>query len=456
MKKIFTLIVALVATVFSANAEEITIWEGEFVSTGWSSAMQNLAWGGYDWTPIKPETVIRLYATPNAEDAQICVKHGTGWGDIEGVTSFPYVTADKASYDFTLTESGLADICSNSGVVISGHDFTLTKVTLITAQNYQAPKDITSTMDQWGNILAKEFNGFSDDAKVEFTWNSTNVDEVIGWGVGSLQSIDKKVETGVNFIIKKEGDNSVSVTLGELKTALDAGPDDYNRYGLYWNIYPQKNSVNTRVSVKIYEVEGFEGEGYLSPDSKPEDLDHIDGYKDPVDITDKMDEYGNIESMHFNGFSDDAIILFIWESTGTDGKVNWGAGSLGSIAKAADGKTPIMTLEGESFTIKNEGTNNVKRTLGEIKNLLNVGPDEYNRYGLNWNMWSFDGCTNTRVSVKVFEKEGFNGDGYAAPDANSIQNVSTESSKAVKAINNGRIVISNNGNEYNVAGQLTK
>ena len=54
--------------------------------------------------------------------------------------------------------------------------------------------------------------------------------------------------------MKALGDNEISFTLAELKDALASGPDSYDRYGLYWNMYAQGKSTSTRKSVMIYEV----------------------------------------------------------------------------------------------------------------------------------------------------------------------------------------------------------
>ena len=115
------------------------------------------------------------------------------------------------------------------------------------------------TFDEWGNINASEFDGYSDDAKVVFTYNTTGDlvnDEnqsVVGWGTGSISSIDGKVKVA-DVPVKALGDNEISFTLAELKDALASGPDSYDRYGLYWNMYAQGKSTSTRKSVMIYEV----------------------------------------------------------------------------------------------------------------------------------------------------------------------------------------------------------
>lgn len=451
MKKFFTLIVAFMATLFSANAAEVVLFEGS----------EALGWGGaeLDVAGITENSGLTLHVTIETTSGdwwqfKFAQSKVTDWPAIQLIEGKDFVTASDVSYswsagtytyDFELTDEQIAlfkagsvvqGSISNNGELDPAPQLLLKKVTVESKVNYKEAVDITEHMDQYGQILSKYFNGFSDDAVVEFTWNSTNTSGAIGWGAGSLKSIDGTVDLKEAFNVQGEGANVVNKKLGDLKEALNAGPDQYNRYGLTWSIWGTGGSSNERVSVKVYEVEGFDGEGYLSPDSQVTppsgDSDKKEGYQDPVNITDKMDQYGNIESKYFNGFSDDAIIVFTWESTGDEakGKIGWGAGSLKSLDGTVD-------LE-EGFNIKNEGVNTVEKTLGEIKAALNAGPSEYNQYGINWNMWSFDGCTNTRVSVKIYEVEGFNGEGYKDPVTTAIKNVETTAQNAAM---------------YNVAGQ---
>lgn len=91
----------------------------------------------------------------------------------------------------------------------------------------------------------------------------------MNWGCGQLKSIDQSVDLNKAFPITALGDNSMVMKLGDIKHALNAGPDQYGRYGLYWNMWGQGDGAvtATRVSVKAYEIAGFTGEGYKDPTS---------------------------------------------------------------------------------------------------------------------------------------------------------------------------------------------
>lgn len=115
--------------------------------------------------------------------------------------------------------------------------------------------------DEWGNILASEFEGYPDNAKVVFTYTTegeltNDAGSIVGWGIGSISGLGDNSIKVAEISAKAVGDNEITFLLSDLKVALAAGPDQYGRYGLYWNMWAQGNSKNTRKSVVIYNVKG--------------------------------------------------------------------------------------------------------------------------------------------------------------------------------------------------------
>lgn len=122
--------------------------------------------------------------------------------------------------------------------------------------DYGEGKDIV--FDEWGNILASEFDGLSDDAKVEFTilveGEATNDNgSIVGWGIGNIKSLKGNVNVG-DLGLMKVGDNVYTYTLKQLRAALEDEADDYGRQGLYWNVWNQGNAKCSRKSVVAYDV----------------------------------------------------------------------------------------------------------------------------------------------------------------------------------------------------------
>lgn len=112
--------------------QEKTIWSGTSSIVSWSGD-QSLAWGGYDWSTVKPGTIMRIYYSKVTAGAWGCVslRHGQGWGNlpepIPGQYDFP---DDAGKYEETLTENVIKDLVDNGGLVITGDNFTFTKITL--------------------------------------------------------------------------------------------------------------------------------------------------------------------------------------------------------------------------------------------------------------------------------------------------------------------------------------
>ena len=105
------------------------------------------------------------------------------------------------------------------------------------------------SFDEYGNILASEFDGFDDDAKVEFTYTVTaevgSATAFNGWGIGSVSSIDGSSKAFDIKTITQEGDNVVKTTVGELKSFLAIHDED--------EVVTAKISV-VRKSVIVYSV----------------------------------------------------------------------------------------------------------------------------------------------------------------------------------------------------------
>ena len=115
-----------------------TIWEGE-ASLNWSG-MQDLAWGGYDWSTVKPGTVLTAYFTLHEADYwQVRFANGS-WTSIpsgveiasglgQGDGNIP-MTAGATYYAIKLTAADINMLVNEGGLVMTGANYTLTKLTL--------------------------------------------------------------------------------------------------------------------------------------------------------------------------------------------------------------------------------------------------------------------------------------------------------------------------------------
>lgn len=113
---------------------ETTIWEGTFNAGNWSGN-QDLAWGGYDWSTVKAGQVLTLYfiQDTSSEYWQIALRHGNGWGNIgadKGCPDQVDLEAGATSWSLELNQAILDDLVANGGLVITGANYVLSKVTI--------------------------------------------------------------------------------------------------------------------------------------------------------------------------------------------------------------------------------------------------------------------------------------------------------------------------------------
>lgn len=115
-----------------SEAAEIAIWVGEFVCSSWSGN-QDLAWGGFDWTTVPAGSAVKFYYKKNTPGTWGCIslRHGTDWGALPAPIPGQYdLDADEGVLSVVFTKEVLDDIIANGGLVLTGDNYTLTKVTI--------------------------------------------------------------------------------------------------------------------------------------------------------------------------------------------------------------------------------------------------------------------------------------------------------------------------------------
>ena len=109
------------------------IWEGSFDIGDWGGN-KALGWNGYDWSSVQPGTIITVYYTLDMEETNWQIKLGgcaIGWGELPTIPS-QSLEAGSTRFSATLTAEDLLVLSqnNNAGLVVSGCNFTMTKVTL--------------------------------------------------------------------------------------------------------------------------------------------------------------------------------------------------------------------------------------------------------------------------------------------------------------------------------------
>ena len=116
------------------QSKETAIWEGSWESGNWGGN-QDLAWGGFDWSTVKAGSTMRLYVTPTVGDPAndwwcVAVRHGDGWEMLPAPVADQYGQPVSGVVDIPLPQNVLDDLIAHNGLVITGADYILTKVTI--------------------------------------------------------------------------------------------------------------------------------------------------------------------------------------------------------------------------------------------------------------------------------------------------------------------------------------
>ena len=134
-----------------SDAAEVAIWAGEFVCSGWGGN-QDLAWGGFDWSTIAANTKLNFYYKKINAGSWGCIslRHGDSWGNLPDPISGQYdLQEDEGILSVVFTQAVLNDIIANGGLVITGDNYILSKVT-IPAAEIEVWKG-EAVADDWGN-----------------------------------------------------------------------------------------------------------------------------------------------------------------------------------------------------------------------------------------------------------------------------------------------------------------
>ena len=127
---------ATISFMMYSEGGEQTLWAGEFVCSGWGGN-QDLAWGGYDWTTVAANTTVKFYYKKNNPGNWGCIslRHGDSWGNLPDPIPGQYdLEEDEGVLTVIFTQNVLTDIIANGGLVITGDNYTLTKITIPSAE----------------------------------------------------------------------------------------------------------------------------------------------------------------------------------------------------------------------------------------------------------------------------------------------------------------------------------
>lgn len=175
-----------------SEAPEYSIWAGSFTIGNWDGGMQELAWGGFDWSTVKPGQVLTVYLKPDMSAGWSQIRVGNGsWQALPGTADVNDLTAEDTKFSVTLTQAMIDEMVANGGLVICGAYFTVTKVTL----------SILETTIWSGNFaLGSWAQGLQELAWGGYDWSQV--------AVGTTLKLYYEVDSSVGYINIRFGNGS--------------------------------------------------------------------------------------------------------------------------------------------------------------------------------------------------------------------------------------------------------
>ena len=175
-----------------SEAPETVIWAGNFYIGNWNAGMQDLAWGGYDWSTAKAGQVLTVYLKPDMSEGWSQIRIGNGsWAALPGTADVNPLSAEDTKFSVTLTQAMINEMVANGGLVICGAFFTVTKITLSILEN---------TIWSGNFALGNWANGMQELAWGGYDWSQV--------AVGTTLKLYYEVDPSVGYINIRFGNGS--------------------------------------------------------------------------------------------------------------------------------------------------------------------------------------------------------------------------------------------------------
>lgn len=194
-----------------SEAPEVSIWAGKFEIGNWNAGMQELAWGGYDWSTVKAGQVLTVYLTPDLSNGWAQIRLGNGsWSALPGTDDTIPLAEGDTKVSVTLTQAMIDEMVANGGLVICGAYFTINKITL----------SILETTIWSGNFaLGSWAQGLQDLSWGGYDWSQVSA--------GTTLKLYYEVDASVGYINIRFGNGSWAALPSTLSWGNDgnATPD---------------------------------------------------------------------------------------------------------------------------------------------------------------------------------------------------------------------------------------
>lgn len=190
-----------------AEGASNVIWKGRFVTGSWDNGMTDLAYGRYDWSKAKVGDVLKIYggATSSKVTSTLGVKNAN-WSKLAGLNDYYYNPANP--FIVTLTEEMITDLTTNSGLVIQGEHYCLTRIELVPAGEDSG--DEPGEMPAEGTLVVWEGSHYLGD----------------DWSNGSPLDLKylRNVVPGSVLYIESTNEDGASIKLADVSNGWDNLP----------------------------------------------------------------------------------------------------------------------------------------------------------------------------------------------------------------------------------------
>lgn len=222
----------------STDVNERVIWTGSWVCGTWGGN-QDLAWDGFDWNDVElpAALVIEVEQDASFDYWQLSLRHATEWGNIPEFTDIN-MTQGQTEVKIEIYPEMLADIQANKGLVFTGCNYTLKKVTLITESVYVSEHEVWSGTTDLGtdwqpyvNLSgdANVFQNITDGCTLHVDY-ATNLDDTYSqlqlnrsdWTTG-LTSVDDANEYGTIDLTAGAGTKSYVLDDADVSALRSSG-----------------------------------------------------------------------------------------------------------------------------------------------------------------------------------------------------------------------------------------
>lgn len=156
------------------------IWEGKFDTGAWSGGIQDLAYGGYDWSQHKPGDIIKFYGgptDPTADNWVFSLRLGADWAVF--LSGVPQYIGKLSEYSMTLTQDIIDELVANNGLIIQGDNYTMTRIEAIAGPDDSGDEEGAATLLWEGEFLISGWNGFDSLSWGGYDWSSCQPGNVL-------------------------------------------------------------------------------------------------------------------------------------------------------------------------------------------------------------------------------------------------------------------------------------